>query len=679
MSNIIETVDRICPLEKTIPRGTPWINQGVFQAQKIRDQAYNKFKYTKYEEDWVDYKTKRNKVTTIVRQEKRKYFERKIDNSKHNSKEMWRTVKELIGQRKEKLNIDNIQFGRYNGTIEENFNNYYRDSIEEIAKSIEHRPLQIVQSLQIVRGPKDEFLAFKEISFNQLNKIVLNLQNKSSSDNCLSIRLMKNLFCVMGYQLLNLINTILLQGQIPVDLKVSVIVPIAKVTSPTCPEDCRPINLLPSVDKIVEIILKEQLQDFFEKNNLVYYGQSGFREQYSCETALQFVCANWRKEINNNKIVLSVFVDLKRAFETINRDILVAKLESYGIKEGALRLIKDYLTERYHRTVVGNNMSTKSRSCYGVPQGSVLGPLLFIVYINDIPKLLQKSFVSLFADDTLLSVSGDNFVDVVDTLNKELDILYNWLCANKLKLNSGKTKLMVLGTRTKCNQFESGLHIIKINGTTIQRVYEMKYLGVIVDPQLTFSTHVDFLCKKLGKKIGFFRRISNDLSPWSKMIVYNTIISPHFSYCNSLLLSCPQECINRLQVLQNKCMRILLNCNIYTSVNSMLERLNWLSVGDSIKRNNIVLIFKIIHRLVPNYLAEFLVKRFNLHGRELRSKDDFNVDFTHKSFLMGTLFQEGVRLFNVLPSGVKDIENLHTFKVEIYKIFKQQNCMVCKI
>ena len=211
----------------------------------------------------------------------------------------------------------------------------------------------------------------------------------------------------------------------------------------------------------------------------------------------------------------------------------------------------------------------------------------------------------MFADDTVICVAGNNFGEVTHIMNEELDILYDWLCKNKLKLNTSKTKSMVMGTKSNCKKY-AGLNLtLYIDGSKIDFVSEIKYLGVILDPQLNFSLHINYICKKLGKKIGFFARISKWLSLWTKKLVFNTIILPHFNYCSALLISCTQEDIYRLQLQQNKAMRIILSCNRYTPIEYMLKSLNWLSVEKNIKKANVVLIYKIENGLVPKYLECF--------------------------------------------------------------------------
>lgn len=613
----------------------------------------------------------RNQAVNVLRREKKLFYEDKIDKSKGDSKKMWQTIKQLFGQKKEDLPIDKINFEGYSGPPEENFNKYYSDSIRDLAESIEDKGLlQFGNDLEV---QKEQLAKFQEITFSQLQKIVSSLKNKSSSDGFLSPKLLKDLFCVVGYPLLNIVNTVITSGRIPSDLKISVIVPIAKVPSPTLPEQFRPINLLPTIDKIIEIVLRDQLKLFFERNNILYSGQSGFRDGHSCETALQFACFNWREEINKGKVVLSVFVDLKRAFETIDRKLLLYKLQKYGIKSDAIKLIHNYLQGRYHQTRVGNSVSNGTECNFGVPQGSVLGPLLFIIYINDIKDALQQSFVSLFADDTLISVAATNFEEAVRTLNSELSILYDWLCINKLKLNANKTKFMAMGSKSTCNNFAERNFIICINNIAIEQVYTIKYLGVILDPQLTFNSHADYLCRKLGKKIGFFRRIASNLSQWSRNLVYNTIVYPHFNFCMSLLLSCNKEQVSRLQVLQNKCMRVVLKCNIYTPIKNMLQTLNWLSIEQNIKKATLVVIYKMMHQLTPKYLSELLVTRQHLHSRHLRSDENFNINFSNKTFLMGSLLINGIHLFNNLPKEIKDSSNLNLFNKKLCKYLRESN------
>lgn len=638
-----------------------WITRIVRDAQHARDEAYRRYQFTRVDADWHDYKIKRNRVTSVMRKEKTKYYQQNIENCRGNGKKMWKTLKELVGNKKQCADFTNIDFGQYNGGVEENMNNFYADSLNEISESIEKMQWNPAFSVN-----ECNLLTFKEITISELRKIVYSFKNKSTSDSLLSVELVKKLFGVIGYPLLYIINTSITTGRFPSELKTSVIVPIPKVSNPSVPADFRPINLLPVIDKIIETIICNQLRTYFETNCLLYDGQSGFRNKHSCESALQYTCAAWRKNMSESRITLSVFVDLKRAFETIDRDILISKLGLYGIRGNALNWIKNFLDNRYHQTKVEGVESGKRHSVWGVPQGSVLGPLLFIIYINDIYMKLTNSFVNLFADDTLISVSGQNFEQLTTRLNDELKTLYVWLCENKLKLNSAKTKCMVIGSRANCQKYLNLNLALNINGENVQFVNEIKYLGVILDPQLGFGNHVDYMCKKIGKKIGFLKRVSGCLSSWTKLLVYNTIIFPHFSYASSLLIACTNEDVHRLQILQNKIMRILLNCDRYTPIVCMLDRLNWLNVRQFIRGANLLLIYKIENDLQPEYLKFNLKKRSNYHGYNIRNSQHYNISLVTKTALQKTLFYDGLRYYNELPNDIKNAPSLRLFKSRLF-------------
>ncbi|XP_038120381.1 uncharacterized protein LOC119770122 [Culex quinquefasciatus] len=243
----------------------------------------------------------------------------------------------------------------------------------------------------------------------------------------------------------------------------------------TNPEDHRPINMLPLYEKVMEIIVKEQLLAFIDRTGVLLKEQSGFRKNHSCESALNLLLLKWKQCIEEGRVVLSVFVDLKRAFETIDRTKLIGVLKKSGIRGTVLKWFSSYLENRTQVTRYNSAVSSETAVKLGVPQGSVLGPLLFILYINDIKQALRRVQVNLFADDTVLFVIGDSFDECFDIMNEELVGFTEWLKWKKLQLNIAKTKCMVVTTR-KTNDCR---RCVQMDGGVVERVETMKYLGVI--------------------------------------------------------------------------------------------------------------------------------------------------------------------------------------------------------
>lgn len=512
VTNITAVVEKIAPLQVKIRKSdNSWIDAEVIGAQKERDRLYNIFKYTNNVQDHDNYKKCRNEVVALIRKKEKQYYERKINENRHDSKRVWQILKKIVNKRAKKVELSFIESIPHNN-LPDFLNRYFVDSIHEIASSIPNPDNDFIEATFEIHS---SFNRFEKITLNKLRTTIEKLKkNKASGDEIICAKLIKKLYNVIGYPLLHIVNSSLESGILPKDLKCSVVVPVPKVDNPKKLEELRPVNLIPIIDKVLELLVHEQLTEYFEKNNIFCQGQFGFRNKHSCESACQFVFSKWKKDIDEGNIVLGVFVDLKRAFETIDRKKLIEMCGVYGVGGVALGWLGSYLDKRYQITKIDDRVSQQMEICYGVPQGSVLGPLLFILYINDITKYVRNSFVNLYADDTVLSVSGTNYLEVVNIMNSELKKLDNWLKFKKLKLNADKTKFMVFGSQHNCKLFKELNFNITIESVNIEQVDIFKYLGIQLDPQLKLSHHVDYMCRKLGKKIGYFNRISSRLFGW---------------------------------------------------------------------------------------------------------------------------------------------------------------------
>jgi hypothetical protein len=314
---------------------------------------------------------------------------------------------------------------------------------------------------------------------------------------------------------------------------------------------------------------------------------------------------------------------------------------------------------------VNGKKSRKINVNIGVPQGSVLGPLLFILYINDLPMHLKNVLVKIFADDTLISVSAQNYNEAAVIINQALKIVSAWLKIYKVKLNTSKSKFMVIAkSKNKLTAIQSTVesHKIEIESQPLERVLVFKYLGVMIDCCLTFDEHVSYVIKKAGKKISYLGRLRNKLSTSTKKLIYNCIAAPHFEYCATVLWKMSEENLGKLQKLQNTAMRHILNCKRRTSKSFMLSKLEWLDVRQKLQLNVLVMVKKIINGELPSYLSDDVQFVGNVHTYATRSRENLYVKAVSSSFGEKSLCHSGFVMYNNLPNDMKQIKKTHVFK-----------------
>ena len=677
---VTNIVDRISPLivSENSKQNLPWFGNELQNKMYEKDQAYKQFKKSNTVRNgnnmfWVRYKKCRNDYGNLLKFKKKKYYEEKIDINRGNPKLMWKTLKQLIKGEDHSFNIKTISFDINNSKVvaseltelANHFNNYFISSIREIVSTVEN-----IENSNIYIQCNSNLNGFQPITIQDVSKIIKELKNSSETNSVLSTKFLKGTINSVGHILLHIINTSLVSGQFPNQLKLSTVIPIPKVANTNLASDHRPINTLPPIEKVIEVAAYNQLVNYFNDNNILVQYQSGFRANHSCESSLQLTVANWAKDIDNGKYIVAVFIDLKRAFETIDRSILLNKLMKYGITGNALMWLKDYLSERTQRCKINNIFSDNLKTQYGVPQGSVLGPLLFNIYINDINASVNCSFLNLFADDTLVVISDENLESALQKMNIELCKIQKYFNVNKLILNANKTKAMIITTPYKHTNININNVNLQLNNSSIEIVLEFKYLGFILDNTLSFKKHSQYIQKKIRKKLFFFYRISANLSMASRLLVYNTIIQPHFNYCSSLLFLLDKNSQSVLQKLQNRGMRIILRCNRYTPISLMLEILNWQSIHHRLYYFTMIFLYKILQGLLPSYLRSFVTFNHEIHEYNTRSRNNLHIERTNSKKAMNSIFFKGIKQYNSLPKNIKDAATLKKFKTSLISHIK---------
>jgi len=654
-------IDSMVTKRKSRDRKSSWFNEKTFEIKKKINYEKKRADYENGYECHLRIRQLNREYREEIRKAKCNYVQNSIIESQHDQKKMWKILKGLYSDKNNNIKYINVNDKYYDDPIEmaELLNHSIVNSVNEIVSNIpksnqndyNEKIREINSTFSIKMIDMSDLLRI--INFLKLKSCVSNINGRTIIDLSQNSHFMN--------ELLEIINKSIEEGNVPKYLKISTVTPIPKITNPVKPEDFRPINNLEVIEKVLEAVVHEQLVDYLDENQVLSTNQSGFRKLHSTETSIQTVLYEWLKCRDEKKIIMAVFLDFRRAFETVNRNVLIDKMRKYGFDDMALKWFRSYLSDRKQMTKVNGKMSGVIDVINGLPQGSKLSNLLFILFIDDMSYNVPDVDVNLFADDSLIFVTGKNVLEMNLNLNNALETINDWLKFNSLAINIKKSNAMIIGDNG------STLPDICMNSEKIETVSVVKYLGVFIDDKLNFECHFEKLKAKINKRVGILRRLSCKLTPRTKEIYLKSIILPCYDYCSTVLLMLDNSRLSTLQKSVNKAMRIVLSAPYDTSIQFMLDSIKILSLNNRIKLNCL----KFIHRTITRGRPLPLSSKFEMRGsnrqRPLRNDHEYALPNWRLMKSRKSLFYNGVEMYNELLSNYNNELTFHKNAINYIK------------
>ena len=672
---------------------SPWITFGILRSINFRDKMYIKLKKTNpilplYDTLKTNLRCYNNTLKKLIRTSKLEYYHNKFSKFKNDIKNTWLTIKEVINKNKSKNNAPdsiNINGNMITDTpsMVNEFNNYFANIGPLLASQIITPPNKSFK--QYLTNPVKNPFKFQTIQSEDVLKVINKLKSKTShGQDKISTILLKSIKNELCGPLTIIINQSIRTGTFPDLLKIAKITPIFKKDDPTVLSNYRPISLLNSISKIFEKVIFQQIHTHFKSKNLYYVSQYGFREQHSTQQAALELIDRIILDMDKGKTPLNIYIDLSKAFDTIDHEILLFKLHHYGFRDNSYKLMQSYLSNRLQYVELEGIASTMQPIKTGVPQGSILGPLLFIIYINDLNNSSKLFKTISYADDTTLltTLTSNKKENNSNEINDGLNKVSEWLDLNKLSLNINKTKFMLFHPQNKVVQPPN----IKIKSKNIELVDEFDFLGIVLDSQLRWNAHINKISKKLSKANGILSKIKNTVPKSTLKILYFSLVNSHLDYG----LLCWGHKANQMDILQKKAIRIITKSKYNAHTEPLFKKLNILKVHDLYKIKLYKLYFKIINKTIPKYFKEskLLIKKETIHSHDTRGTK-FAIQRVIHTFAEGCPRHQLPILLNDTEDNILDKAETHSenglasyAKKEIIEKYSYtcriQNCPNCK-
>ena len=646
-----------CPLKIKYVSGkkvlNPWMNPGLSELVKCKSQYYKLYLQgfiTKIQNN-----TYRNKVNSIIRKAKNTYYQYLFERNKSDIKSTWKIIRNLTSRNTIKSHISELIWNNHVCTGDEEIAEAFNDYFSSVALDLDSRlgnsntdPLLYVNS-------NVNSMYLTPLSPHHCSKIIQNLKNSRSSIDLVPPRIFKSFRDIISAPISDIVNQCFSQGIYPNSLKYAIITPIFKKGDPKNPSNYRPISVTSFINKIFEKAIYEQLSSFFTQCNIISPNQYGFIKNCSTQDALNNLTEFYHDTLNRKESAVTVFIDYSKAFDTINHSILIRKLFKCGIRGIPLDLLASYLDNRTQAVRIGKHVSQPNTINIGVPQGTTLGPLIFLLYINDLPDVVPHSHTVLFADDTTLSFRNSSNHALTSDIRDSLAKFMEWSVANRLSINFEKTYSMLITTK---NISENEIPVF-MNTHQIEFVPSIKYLGVTLDKNLKFNIHTNLISLKVSKSIGVLYRLRNLLPSSCLRNIYFSLIQTYFQYCISVWGSTYACHLRSLTVLQKRAIRIISDAPFLAHSTPLFNSANILKLNDLYFYNLGVIVYC---QKIP------LIERS--HSHRTRFRHHFLPPFSRLSLTQHSISFRAISFWNNLPDSIKNSPSLFSFKnrLKIYFI-----------
>ena len=417
-----------------------------------------------------------------------------------------------------------------------------------------------------------------------------------------------------------------------------------------------------SIISTLEKHVNKHLMAYMNKYNLIHESQSGFRQKHSCQTALIKLTDKWMADIDKGNTIGSMFIDFRKAFDLVDHEILIQKLAVYKLNNASLRWFISYLEARQQTIQYDRGLSSFSNIKSGVPQGSILGPTLFLLFVNDLPLFLKHCYCDLFADDTTVHTSSPDTNTINEEISADFLQIINWSKRNKLPINLDKTTYMLLNARKRVDATD---HLeLNIDAKSIKQVSKQKLLGIVIDENLSWTPQIDNLCSILASKISLLKHISAYVPQDVQKMFYQAYILPILDYGSNTWGTTSTANIERLSKLQKRAARIILKADFMTPSSYMFEQLGWQTIPKRLLYNKSVLVYKALNDLTPTYITNLLTPVSQAHSRSLRSSENglLSIPRSRSALFDRSFSYSASKLWNVLPLNLRTASSLNEFK-----------------